>query len=52
MDPSRAVAYLNLGDAQGTVDDKDNARKAYQTYFELAPSGAEAVHARRQVEKI
>jgi hypothetical protein len=41
MDSSRAVAYLNLGDAHWAVGDKDKAVKAYGTYLELAPKGAD-----------
>lgn len=42
-----AFARGNAGDG-----DKQMARKAYQTYLELAPSAAGAVHARRQLEKV
>ena len=49
IDPSRAVAYLNLGDALARAGEKDKARKAYQTYLELAPNGAGAAQARQQL---
>lgn len=49
MDPSRAVAFLNHGDAPARAGDKDKTRKAYPTYLELAPAGAGAAHARQQL---
>ena len=51
IDPSRAIAYLNLGDALVRAGEKERARKAYRTYLELAPSGAGAAHARQLLEK-
>ncbi len=51
IDPSRAIAYLNLGDALAKAGENDKARKAYQTYLELAPAGPGAAHARQQLEK-
>ncbi|TAK90673.1 MAG: tetratricopeptide repeat protein [Burkholderiaceae bacterium] len=50
MDVSRAVAYLNLGDAWAKAGDKDKAKKAYNTYLELAPNGASAAYARQQLQ--
>jgi tetratricopeptide (TPR) repeat protein len=52
MDRSRAIAYVNLGDAWSHAGDKDKAKAAYQTYLELAPSGANAGYARQQLEKM
>ncbi len=49
MDFSRAVAYLNLGDAHWAVGDKDKAVKAYGTYLELAPKGADLTQVRQRV---
>ena len=49
MDPSRAVAYLNLGDAHWAAGDKDKAVKAYGTYLELAPKGADLTQVRQRV---
>ncbi len=33
--PNRTVAYINLGDAYWGLEEKDNARQAYQKYIEL-----------------
>ncbi len=33
--PKRTVAYINLGDAYWGLEEKDNARQAYQKYIEL-----------------
>jgi hypothetical protein len=33
--PTRTVAYLNLGDAQWGLEDKQNAKKSYKKYIEL-----------------
>jgi uncharacterized caspase-like protein/peptidoglycan/xylan/chitin deacetylase (PgdA/CDA1 family) len=52
MDPSRAIAYLNLGDAHLHAGDNANAKKAYQTYLELAPAGTQAVYVRQQLGKL
>ncbi|MEN6585742.1 MAG: polysaccharide deacetylase family protein [Sulfuricella sp.] len=52
MDPSRAIAYLNLGDARARGSEGEKAKKAYQTYLELAPGGSGAGYARQQLEKL
>jgi len=52
MDPSRAIAYLNLGDARARSSDSEKAKKAYQTYLELAPGGSGAGYAKQQLEKL
>jgi uncharacterized caspase-like protein/peptidoglycan/xylan/chitin deacetylase (PgdA/CDA1 family) len=52
MDPSRAVAYLNLGDAEVRLGEKGKAKKAYQTYLELAPTAAASAYAKQQLEKL
>lgn len=49
MDPSRAIAYLNLGDAQAKAGEADKARKAWQTYLELAPGGPGAAYVKQQL---
>jgi Tfp pilus assembly protein PilF len=49
MDPSRAVAYLNLGDAQVKNGDREKAKQAFKQYLELAPNGPGAAHARDQI---
>ena len=46
IDPSRAVAYVNLGDALQRQGKPDDARKAYETYLQLAPTGGLAQHAK------
>jgi Tfp pilus assembly protein PilF len=52
IDPSRAVAYLNLGDAYFNAGDKAKARQAYSTYLELQPQGSGAAQARAQLQKL
>jgi TolA-binding protein len=52
MDPSRAIAYVNLGDAYVQTNDMDKAKKAYQTFLALMPSGSRAVYAKQQLEKL
>ncbi len=52
IDPSRAIAYLNLGDARANGSEGEKAKKAYQTYLELAPGGSGAGYARQQLEKL
>ena len=52
MDPSRAVAYRNLGDAYARANQADKARAAFKTYLELAPTGAGAVYAREQLQRL
>jgi hypothetical protein len=37
LDPKRAVAYLNLGDAYAKLNRNAEARQAYARYLELAP---------------
>ena len=52
MDPSRAIAYMNLGDAFARAGERDKARGAYKTYLELAPAGGGAGYAKQQLEKL
>ena len=52
IDPSRAVAYLNLGDARAHAGDNDNAKKAYQTYLELAPHSVPVEYVKQQLLKL
>jgi Tfp pilus assembly protein PilF len=49
IDRSRAVAYINLGDAYAKSGHADKAKKAFETYLELAPQGLSAGYARQQV---
>jgi tetratricopeptide (TPR) repeat protein len=52
LDPSRAVAYLNLGDAQAQSGSESKAVTAFRTYIELAPNGAGAAHAKEMLDKL
>lgn len=52
MDPSRAIAYVNLGDACVQANAPDKAKKAFQTYLDLSPSGSRAAYARQQLAKL
>jgi Flp pilus assembly protein TadD len=52
MDPSRAIAYMNLGDAYARAGQGDKAKTAYKTYLELAPGGSGAGYAKQQLEKL
>ncbi|RBL02124.1 polysaccharide deacetylase, partial [Xanthomonas oryzae pv. oryzae] len=52
IDPSRAVAYLNLGDAYAEGGDREKARKAYSTYLELQPQVSGAAQARAQLQSL
>jgi len=52
MDASRAIAYLNLGDARMHLNDADQARKAYTSFLELAPNHPSAGYARDQLKKL
>ena len=49
MDPSRAIAYLNLGEAHEKAGDAQRANKAYATYLELAPKGPAAEKLRERL---
>ena len=49
MDPSRAVAYWNLGDVSVEFQDKLAATQAFQTYLALSPNGKGAAHSREQL---
>ena len=49
VDSSRAVAYLNLGDALANAGDADKAQKAFATFLELAPNGPGAAFAKQQI---
>ncbi|WP_428717390.1 tetratricopeptide repeat protein [Undibacterium curvum] len=52
MDPSRAIAYMNLGDALARSADKEKARKAYQSYLELAPNSSNVTYVREALKKL
>ena len=42
LDPNRAIAYLNLGDAYLQVGKKSEARQAYEKYLQLQPNSKAA----------
>ncbi len=50
IDPSRAVAQLNLGDAYRQLGERDKARQAYTTYLALQPDGAGAAQVREKLQ--
>ncbi|GJJ02254.1 polysaccharide deacetylase [Duganella rhizosphaerae] len=52
IDTSRAIAYLNLGDARMHLGDGDKAKKAYTSFLELAPNHANAAYAKEQLKKL
>ena len=57
IDPSRAIAYLNLGDSYAALKSNDKAasdksRKAYQTYLELSPSPGNSDLIKLRLEKL
>lgn len=38
LDPNRAIAYVNLGDAYVALNRKEDARRSYETCIKLAPN--------------
>jgi len=52
MLPHRAIAYCNLGDALLKSGEKGKARKAFETYLELAPKGPNAAHVREALRQL
>ncbi|MQA42813.1 polysaccharide deacetylase family protein [Rugamonas aquatica] len=52
IDTSRAIAYLNLGDARMHLGDGEKAKKAYASFLELAPNHANAGYAKEQLKKL
>jgi hypothetical protein len=49
LDPSRAVVYLNLGDAIAMLADQTRAKRAHETYLALAPNGRDAARVKQAV---
>jgi len=49
LDPKRASAYLNLGDAYTKLNRTAEARQAYTQYLELAPNSKSALGVRRKL---
>jgi tetratricopeptide (TPR) repeat protein len=50
--PGMAEAYLRLGEAEEKQKHKEDARKAYQKYLELAPDGKDAAAVKRKIAKL
>jgi len=52
LDPRRAVAYLNLGDAYAKLSKEAPAREAYQKYLDLAPNSKAAPDVKKKLEAL
>lgn len=52
VDPKRAIAYLNLGDAYRELKNNAEARKAYLQYLELAPESSQAASVKKKIEAL
>ncbi|OEZ96306.1 polysaccharide deacetylase family protein [Duganella sp. HH101] len=52
IDTSRAIAYLNLGDARLHLGEREKARQAYASFLALAPNHANAGYAKEQLNKL
>lgn len=52
IDPTRAVAYLNLGDACAKLNRNAEARQAYTKYLELAPASKTAPDVKKKLEAL
>jgi Tetratricopeptide repeat len=52
IDPKRAVAYLNLGDALVKLNRNAEARQAYTQYIELAPNSEAAPDVKRKLDAL
>jgi TPR repeat len=52
IDPNRAVAYLNLGDALVKLNRNAEARQAYMKYLELAPDSKAAPDVKRKLDAL
>jgi len=55
IDPKRAIAYLNRGDAFAKLDPDDNnsmARKDYEKFLELAPDSKVAPDVRKKLDAL
>jgi len=50
LDPNRAIAYVNLGDTYVAMNHKEDAKKAFEKYLELSPTGKSADYAREQLK--
>jgi hypothetical protein len=52
IDPKRAIAYLNLGDTLVKLHRSADARQAYKTYLELAPSSKSAAYVKKKIDAL
>jgi tetratricopeptide (TPR) repeat protein len=52
LDPKRAVAWLNLGDAYVNLKKNAEAREAYEKYLALAPNGKSAPDVREKLKSL
>jgi Tetratricopeptide repeat len=52
LDPKRAVAHLNLGDALAKLNRSAEAREAYNKYLELAPNSKAAPDVKRKLDAL
>jgi len=52
IDPKRAVAYLNLGDAYAKLKRNAKARQAYSKYLELAPDSKSAPKVKKKLDAL
>ncbi len=52
IDPKRAVAYVNLGDAYAKLKRNAEARQAYKKYLELAPDSKSAPDVKKKLEAL
>jgi tetratricopeptide (TPR) repeat protein len=50
-DPGSAEAFLKLGESEEKLNDRAQARGAYEKYLELAPAGKNADTIRKKIEK-
>jgi tetratricopeptide (TPR) repeat protein len=52
LDANRAVAYLNLGDALWEMNQKADAKAAYEKYLELQPNAKAAAGVREKLKAV
>lgn len=52
IDPQRAVAYLNLGDALAKLNRSKEAREAYSKYLDLAPNSKSAAEVKKKLDAL
>jgi hypothetical protein len=52
IDPKRAVAYLNLGDAYAKLKRNGKARQAYTKYLELAPDSKSTAQVKKKLDAL